>query len=216
MTRRAGSADLPLHGGHVPKWLADRMTRLGAMISEVPCLRPAIAAACRAGAAGPPQLCRSPRPRLGVAAGAHRFGLTARRLASVDRMVAEAAQQLGGLHILVNSGSAPGGLGPHHQHHGGNASWAVMGSRSIASIPARPAPSARRACSAPGPPSWAYPGRHLPHGGRAGGGIRRCLPGLGKGLGGLRRVGGGKRWGRAIGLLPSVEGRPELTRVTSE
>ena len=27
----------------------------------------------------------------------------------VDRMVAEAAQQLGGLHILVNSGSAPGG-----------------------------------------------------------------------------------------------------------
>jgi NAD(P)-dependent dehydrogenase (short-subunit alcohol dehydrogenase family) len=26
-----------------------------------------------------------------------------------DRMVAEAAQQLGGLHILVNSGSAPGG-----------------------------------------------------------------------------------------------------------
>jgi NAD(P)-dependent dehydrogenase (short-subunit alcohol dehydrogenase family) len=27
----------------------------------------------------------------------------------VDRMVAEAAQQLGGLHILVNSGSTPGG-----------------------------------------------------------------------------------------------------------
>ena len=27
----------------------------------------------------------------------------------VDHMVAEAAQQLGGLHILVNSGSAPGG-----------------------------------------------------------------------------------------------------------
>ncbi len=34
MTRRAGSADLPLHGGRVPKWLADRMTRLGAVISE--------------------------------------------------------------------------------------------------------------------------------------------------------------------------------------
>ena len=34
MTRKAGSADLPLHGGHVPKWLADRMTRLGAVISE--------------------------------------------------------------------------------------------------------------------------------------------------------------------------------------
>jgi len=34
MARRAGSADLPLHGGQVPKWLADRMTRLGTVISQ--------------------------------------------------------------------------------------------------------------------------------------------------------------------------------------
>jgi uncharacterized protein len=34
MARRAGSADLPLHGGYVPKWLADRMTRLGAVICQ--------------------------------------------------------------------------------------------------------------------------------------------------------------------------------------
>ena len=34
MARRAGSADLPLHGGRVPQWLADRMSRLGALISE--------------------------------------------------------------------------------------------------------------------------------------------------------------------------------------
>jgi uncharacterized protein len=34
MARRAGSADLPLHWGYVPKWLADRMTRLGAVISQ--------------------------------------------------------------------------------------------------------------------------------------------------------------------------------------
>src|SRR5436190_23079855 len=34
MARRAGSADLPLHGGRVPKWLGDRMTRLGAVMSE--------------------------------------------------------------------------------------------------------------------------------------------------------------------------------------
>jgi uncharacterized protein len=34
MARRAGSADLPLHGGYVPKWLAERMTRLGAVISQ--------------------------------------------------------------------------------------------------------------------------------------------------------------------------------------
>jgi hypothetical protein len=34
MARKSGSADLPLHGGQVPKWLADRMTRLGAVMSE--------------------------------------------------------------------------------------------------------------------------------------------------------------------------------------
>jgi uncharacterized protein len=34
MTRHTGSADLPLHGGRVPKWLGDRMTRLGAVITE--------------------------------------------------------------------------------------------------------------------------------------------------------------------------------------
>ncbi len=34
MPRRTGSADLPLHGGHVPRWLADRMTRLGAVVGE--------------------------------------------------------------------------------------------------------------------------------------------------------------------------------------
>jgi hypothetical protein len=34
MPQRAGSADLPLHGGRVPKWLAARMTRLGAVMSE--------------------------------------------------------------------------------------------------------------------------------------------------------------------------------------
>src|ERR1041384_779090 len=34
MARRAGSADLPLHRGHVPKWLAERLTRLGAVMSD--------------------------------------------------------------------------------------------------------------------------------------------------------------------------------------
>lgn len=32
--RRAGVADLPLHGGRVPEWLAARMTRLGTAITE--------------------------------------------------------------------------------------------------------------------------------------------------------------------------------------
>jgi uncharacterized protein len=34
MARRGGSADLPLHGGRVPHWLAERMTRLGNVMSE--------------------------------------------------------------------------------------------------------------------------------------------------------------------------------------
>jgi len=33
--KRSGSADLPLHGGRVPSWLAGRMTRLGAAIVEI-------------------------------------------------------------------------------------------------------------------------------------------------------------------------------------
>ncbi|QSR19393.1 DUF763 domain-containing protein [Novosphingobium sp. KA1] len=34
MSRRGGSADLPLHGGRVPAWLGERMTRLGAVITQ--------------------------------------------------------------------------------------------------------------------------------------------------------------------------------------
>src|SRR3954453_22871009 len=34
MTRRTGSADLPLHGGRVPAWLAGRMASLGAIITQ--------------------------------------------------------------------------------------------------------------------------------------------------------------------------------------
>src|SRR6202451_3066343 len=34
MARRAGSADLPLHGGRVPLWLAGPLTRVWGVISE--------------------------------------------------------------------------------------------------------------------------------------------------------------------------------------
>lgn len=34
MAKRSGSADLPLHGGRVPAWLGERMTRLGTVMSE--------------------------------------------------------------------------------------------------------------------------------------------------------------------------------------
>ena len=34
VAQRAGSADLPLHGGRVPKWLGERMTRLGAVMCQ--------------------------------------------------------------------------------------------------------------------------------------------------------------------------------------
>jgi uncharacterized protein len=32
--KRSGVADLPLHGGGVPQWLAERMTKLGTAITE--------------------------------------------------------------------------------------------------------------------------------------------------------------------------------------
>jgi hypothetical protein len=32
--KRSGTADLPLHNGHVPPWLASRMTELGTAIAE--------------------------------------------------------------------------------------------------------------------------------------------------------------------------------------
>jgi hypothetical protein len=34
MAQRSGSASLPLHGGRVPAWLAERMTKLGALMSQ--------------------------------------------------------------------------------------------------------------------------------------------------------------------------------------
>ena len=34
MSKRSGSADLPLHGGRVPPWLGERMTKLGTIITE--------------------------------------------------------------------------------------------------------------------------------------------------------------------------------------
>ncbi|AKR54933.1 hypothetical protein XM25_03755 [Devosia sp. H5989] len=34
MAQRAGSADLPLHHGHVPRWLSQRMARLGAVVTQ--------------------------------------------------------------------------------------------------------------------------------------------------------------------------------------
>src|SRR5262245_23594616 len=34
MVKRSGSADLPLHSGHVPPWLATRMAALGAVICQ--------------------------------------------------------------------------------------------------------------------------------------------------------------------------------------
>src|SRR5258708_35206962 len=34
MARRSGSRELPLHGGRVPSWLAERMASLGAVVCQ--------------------------------------------------------------------------------------------------------------------------------------------------------------------------------------
>jgi NAD(P)-dependent dehydrogenase (short-subunit alcohol dehydrogenase family) len=197
----------------------------------------------------------------------------------VDRMVAEAAQQLGGLHILVNSGSAPGGsataTGPietvvdedliedfnvkyvgalrcaravipfmktagwgriinisgGNARNAGNLSGGArnaglvhmtktlavqLGRHGITVNCIHPGTTRTEpTCRARRPPGGIL-GRgrtaglrsrftarqcHLPHGGRFRGRVRRGLPGLGKGLGGLRRVGRGKRRVRTVGIL---------------
>jgi NAD(P)-dependent dehydrogenase (short-subunit alcohol dehydrogenase family) len=209
----------------------------------------------------------------------------------VDRMVAEAAQQLGGLHILVNSGSAPGGsataTGPIDtvvnedliedfnvkyvgalrcsravipfmktagwgriiNISGGNARNAGNlsgGARNAALVhmtktlavqmgrhgitvncihpgttrtERTPSLVAARAAQlgvsaeegAAGLCSGLAAGQcHLPHGGRFGGRVRRGIPGLGKGLGGLWRAGVGKRRGRAVGILLSSDFRMRI------
>ena len=33
--KRSGAADLPLHNGYVPQWLAERMAKLGLAVTEV-------------------------------------------------------------------------------------------------------------------------------------------------------------------------------------
>ena len=40
MARRTGSADLPLHGGRVPPWLAARLASLGAIVCQAIIGRP--------------------------------------------------------------------------------------------------------------------------------------------------------------------------------
>ena len=203
----------------------------------------------------------------------------------VDRMVADAAQQLGGLHILVNSGSHPGGsataTGPietvvdedliedfnvkyvgalrcsraiipfmktagwgriinisgGNARNAGNLSGGARNAGLVHMTKTLAVQLGRHGitvnCIHPGTtrtertPSLlaaratqlgVSPGRgraaglclglaarqcHLPHGRRLGGRLRRGLPGLGKGLGGLRRAAIGKRRRRAVGVLLS-------------
>ena len=46
MAKRSGSADLPLHSGHVPAWLHTRMARLGALISKPLCTTTGVMSSC--------------------------------------------------------------------------------------------------------------------------------------------------------------------------
>ena len=208
----------------------------------------------------------------------------------VDRMVAEAAQQLGGLHILVNSGSAPGGsttaTGPietvidedliedfnvkyvgalrcsravipfmkkagwgriinisgGNARNAGNLSGGARNAGLVHMTKTLAVQLGRHGitvnCIHPGTtrtertpsllasratqlgvspeeaerrdfaPELAARQFNLSHGGRFRGRVRRGLPGLGKGLGGLRRTAIGKRRGRAVGVLLSSASDP--------
>src|SRR5262249_50853685 len=57
---------------------------------------------------------------------------------------------------------------------------------------------------------------HLPHGGRVGDRFRRGVPGLGKGVGGLRRIGGRERRHRPVGLLLRSRPMARIAPVTRD
>src|SRR3954451_22166328 len=99
MTRRTGTADLPLHGGHVPKWLADRMTRLGAVISEAIVHHYGRDELLRRLA--PPVLFQSVGAVMGM--DAHSSGGTTRVIGALKRGLAPLEHEPG-LHVCVASG----------------------------------------------------------------------------------------------------------------
>lgn len=102
--KRSGFADLPLHGGRVPAWLAERMTKLGTAISESILYH-----------YGPPELLsRLSDPFWFQALGAvmgmdwHSSGITTSVLGALKRGLNPRAQELG-IHIC-------GGRGRHSRN----------------------------------------------------------------------------------------------------
>ena len=97
--RRSGTADLPLHGGRVPVWLAERMTRLGTSISE--------AVLCQYGATG--LLSRLSDPfwfqALGCVMGMdwHSSGITTSVISALKRGLNPRAHELG-IHLCGGRG----------------------------------------------------------------------------------------------------------------
>src|SRR6476620_10819807 len=91
LMKRSGFADLPLHGGHVPHWLAERMTRLGTGMTE----------AIVHGYGSSAFLSRLSDPFWFQALGSvmeidwHYWGITTSMMAALKRGVASRADELG-------------------------------------------------------------------------------------------------------------------------
>src|SRR4030067_2827140 len=97
--KRSGVADLPLHGGRVPQWLAERMTQLGTAITE----------AIVRNYGAPAFLSRLSNPFWFQALGAvmgmdwHSSGVTTSVLGALKRGLAPRAEELG-LYICGGGG----------------------------------------------------------------------------------------------------------------
>src|SRR5262249_12754144 len=98
---RSGSADLPLHGGRVPAWLAGRMSRLGRVLGEAIALHYGRHEVLRA--PSHPFWCQS----LGAVMGMdwHSSGITTSVLGALKRGLAPIEWEIG-LHVC-------GGRGKH-------------------------------------------------------------------------------------------------------
>jgi len=131
--KRSGAADLPLHGGRVPLWLAERMTKLGTAIVE--------SILCQY---GPPEfLSRLSDPFWFQAFGSvmgmdwHSSGVTTAVLGALKRGLNPRAQELG-IYVCGGRGrhsrSTPGELRLVAEQHNLNGDALVQTSRLIARI----------------------------------------------------------------------------------
>ncbi|MEO1228579.1 MAG: DUF763 domain-containing protein [Myxococcota bacterium] len=133
MTRRTGGADLPLHGGRVPEWLAQRMAALGRVIVEALVLEYGRDEVLRR--LGHPFWFQSFGAVMGM--DWHSSGITTSVLAALKRGLAPVSDELG-IHVCGGRGRAsrrtPSELREHSERLGLDGEALIRASRLVAKV----------------------------------------------------------------------------------